>query len=177
MVANLAQFSSYQPRILPPRYVTLPSDGLPVSHASAHARLHTQALRTEQLKPFLHSVSHGPVTHGTSPPMKRPDRLHLPTSSRCGAFRLQSLGGAESIAGAMNWLWRGYLAPGQLTLLTSLWKSGKTTLLSILRSRLKDGGRIARPTGPAFRHHTHCSSRNAEARTGPPALLDFWVKK
>jgi RecA-family ATPase len=42
----------------------------------------------------------------------------------------------------MNWLWRGYLAPGQLTLLTSLWKSGKTTLLSVLLSRMKDGGEL-----------------------------------
>jgi hypothetical protein len=38
----------------------------------------------------------------------------------------------------MNWLWRDFLAPGQLTWLTSLWKSGKTTLLSILLSRLED---------------------------------------
>jgi hypothetical protein len=50
----------------------------------------------------------------------------------------------------MNWLWRGYLAPGQLTLLTSLWKSGKTTLLSILLSRLKDGGELlGLPVRPA----------------------------
>ena len=30
------------------------------------------------------------------------------------------------------WLWEGYLAPGNVTLLTSLSKSGKTTLLSVL---------------------------------------------
>jgi hypothetical protein len=30
---------------------------------------------------------------------------------------------------AIPWLWEGYLAPGALTLLTSLWKSGKTTLV------------------------------------------------
>jgi hypothetical protein len=39
----------------------------------------------------------------------------------------------------MNWLWHGYLAAGQLTLLTSLWKSGKTTLLAVLLSRMKEG--------------------------------------
>ena len=38
----------------------------------------------------------------------------------------------------MNWLWRGFLAAGQLTLLTSLWKSGKTTL-AVLLSRMKEG--------------------------------------
>src|SRR5689334_10604184 len=40
--------------------------------------------------------------------------------------------GAEELersgAPPMNWLWTGYLAPGQVTLLTSQWKSGKTTL-------------------------------------------------
>jgi hypothetical protein len=42
-----------------------------------------------------------------------------------------------------SWLWRGYLAPGNVTLLTSQWKAGKTTLLSILLSRLKTGGLLA----------------------------------
>ncbi len=41
------------------------------------------------------------------------------------------------------WLWEGYLAPGNVTLLTSQWKSGKTTLVSILLSRLKEGGTLA----------------------------------
>jgi AAA domain len=31
-----------------------------------------------------------------------------------------------------RWLWHGVLAPGKVTLLTSLWKSGKTTLLAHL---------------------------------------------
>ncbi len=42
-----------------------------------------------------------------------------------------------------DWLWQGYLLPGSVTLLTSLWKSGKTTLLSVLLSRLKTGGELA----------------------------------
>ena len=40
----------------------------------------------------------------------------------------------------MPWLWQGYLAPGNLTLLTSQWNSGKTTLLSVLLARRKSGG-------------------------------------
>ena len=28
-----------------------------------------------------------------------------------------------------TWLWQGYLTPGNVTLLTSQWKAGKTTLL------------------------------------------------
>ena len=50
------------------------------------------------------------------------------------------LGGA---GGPKLWLWHGYLAPDNLTLLTSLWKSGKTTLLSVLLSRLRSGGSFA----------------------------------
>src|SRR6266704_1493330 len=46
-------------------------------------------------------------------------------------------------AAQLAWLWHGYLGPGQVTLLTSQWKSGKTTLLSILLGRLKTGGELA----------------------------------
>src|SRR5947209_3230475 len=41
------------------------------------------------------------------------------------------------------WLWQGYLAPGNVTLLTSQWKCGKTTLVSVLLARLKTGGTFA----------------------------------
>jgi AAA domain len=44
---------------------------------------------------------------------------------------------AEAEAG---WLWEGYLAPGNVTLLTGQWKSGKTTLVAVLLSRLGTGG-------------------------------------
>jgi hypothetical protein len=47
------------------------------------------------------------------------------------------------------WLWHGYLAPGYVTLLTSQWKSGKTTLLSVLLARRCAGGTLAgRPLRP-----------------------------
>jgi hypothetical protein len=42
-----------------------------------------------------------------------------------------------------RWLWYGYLSPGNLTLLTSQWKAGKTTLVSVLLARLKEGGTLA----------------------------------
>jgi hypothetical protein len=41
------------------------------------------------------------------------------------------------------WIWDGYLATGKLTLLTSLWKSGKTTLVSLILSRRDRGGSVA----------------------------------
>ena len=44
---------------------------------------------------------------------------------------------------APPWLWRGYLAPGNVTLLTGQWKCGKTTLLTALLSRLGTGGVLA----------------------------------
>jgi hypothetical protein len=65
-------------------------------------------------------------------------------------FRVESLAQSGPHAADTNWLWRGYLAPGQLTLLTSLWKSGKTTLLSVLLTRMKDGGELlGMPVRPA----------------------------
>jgi AAA domain len=51
---------------------------------------------------------------------------------------------------AIDWLWHGYLAAGNLTLLTSLWKAGKTTLVSALLARLGQGGTLAGlPVQPA----------------------------
>ncbi|MBI3410100.1 MAG: AAA family ATPase [Planctomycetes bacterium] len=51
---------------------------------------------------------------------------------------------AADKAGTPEWLWHGLLAPGKLTLFTSLWKSGKTTLLAHLlaqrRPQLGDSG-------------------------------------
>jgi hypothetical protein len=49
-----------------------------------------------------------------------------------------SVGGA-----AADWLWRGYLARGSVTLLTSLWKAGKSTLLAHLVKALSSGQELA----------------------------------
>jgi hypothetical protein len=43
----------------------------------------------------------------------------------------------------LTWLWQGYLASGNVTLLTSQWKTGKTTLLSLLLDRMRTGGALA----------------------------------
>jgi hypothetical protein len=42
-----------------------------------------------------------------------------------------------------DWLWHGILARSNVTLLTSQWKAGKTTLLSLLLARRKQGGTLA----------------------------------
>lgn len=43
----------------------------------------------------------------------------------------------------LAWVWEGYLAAGDVTLFTSQWKSGKTTLLSVLLAKLESGGELA----------------------------------
>jgi hypothetical protein len=51
---------------------------------------------------------------------------------------------------SVSWLWHGYLARGNLTLLTSLWKAGKTTLIAGLLQRLGLGGKfLDRDCAPA----------------------------
>ena len=42
----------------------------------------------------------------------------------------------------ISWIWDGLLAPGVMTLLTSQWKSGKTTLVSLLLARRAHGGTL-----------------------------------
>jgi hypothetical protein len=59
------------------------------------------------------------------------------------SFRNVQLADLDSPEAACPWLWHGYLAPGNVTLLTSLWKSGKTTLASVLLTRLGTGGALA----------------------------------
>src|SRR5262249_813891 len=52
-----------------------------------------------------------------------------------------------------GWLWQGFIAFGSITLLTSRWKTGKTTLLSVLVSRMRAGGALAgseTAAGPAL---------------------------
>jgi hypothetical protein len=44
---------------------------------------------------------------------------------------------------ADRWVWHGYLASGNVTLLVGPWKAGKTTLLSVLLARLAAGGTLA----------------------------------
>ena len=69
--------------------------------------------------------------------------MSSPLSAASG-LRAASLSELKSVAvAAQPWLWRGYLARGAITLLTSQWKTGKTTLLSVLLARLGAGGELA----------------------------------
>ena len=42
-----------------------------------------------------------------------------------------------------HWIWHGYVRKGSITLLTSQWKSGKTTLLAALLGHMNAGGELA----------------------------------
>jgi hypothetical protein len=45
---------------------------------------------------------------------------------------------------ASDWIWHGFVAKGNMTLVTGMWKgAGKTALLSLLLSRRKEGGNLA----------------------------------
>jgi len=64
----------------------------------------------------------------------------------CPLFRPGEL---TNVSDQADWLWHGYLARGQMTLLTGQWKIGKTALLATLLARLGNGtplaGREVRP--------------------------------
>src|SRR5437016_2797058 len=56
--------------------------------------------------------------------------------------RLRSDGLPAPTVEAGLWPWHGYLGSGKVTLLTSQWKSGKSTLVSLLLARMGAGGTV-----------------------------------
>ena len=67
----------------------------------------------------------------------------LPAGAPAPDLRVVYLDEPGPTAPQVPWLWHGYLAPGNLTLLTSQWKAGKTTLVATLLARLVTGGTLA----------------------------------
>ncbi len=68
----------------------------------------------------------------------------LPVLGQDAMGRFQELDFAGLQTGSarmMDWIWKGYIAGGNVTLLISQWKSGKSTLMSVLLSKL--GGQEA----------------------------------
>lgn len=53
-------------------------------------------------------------------------------------IRIDTLDAGPTLPAA-RWLWHGFLMPGDVTLLTSMWKTGKTTLLTGLLQHLATG--------------------------------------
>lgn len=82
--------------------------------------------------------------NATNAPQRRHgDRIH----AICWGDELDELPPAEQ----GGWLWHGYLGFGQVTLLTSQWKIGKSTLAAALLAKLKGGGTFAGRTLEAGR--------------------------
>ena len=61
---------------------------------------------------------------------------------RHNTLRRHSLTAAslEPAGKAVQWRWKCYLHDGEITLLTSQWKTGKTTLIAGLLGQLATGG-------------------------------------
>lgn len=58
--------------------------------------------------------------------------------------------GLATVETSPKWLWHGYLHDGDITLLTSQWKTGKTTLVAGMLRHLADGGEfLSLPIRPA----------------------------
>jgi hypothetical protein len=73
--------------------------------------------------------------------------MNPPTSPRRSSlspidFHFEKFSANVPAPPSIDWIWRGFLAPGLLTLFTAQWKSGKTTLVAVLLSRLKAGGEL-----------------------------------
>src|SRR5436190_1387893 len=73
----------------------------------------------------------------------QPSPSPAPTAHPETAFRALWPTDLDNLLPAQPWLWTGFLAPGQVTLLTSPPKAGKTTLTAALLSRLGAGGTLA----------------------------------
>ena len=86
-------------------------------------------------------------------------------------------------APATDWVWHGFLAPGCISLLTSQWKTGKSTLLAILLARLvslqtarRSGARVAFiDTAPAVESPALAAVRAADfcLIVSRPGILDL----
>ena len=90
------------------------------------------------------SLAETPAVLSPAPPAPGPEETRPPlTSDHAPVLLHGSAGLAAAVSQGAAWLWQGYLAPGAVTLLTSQWKAGKTTLVSVLLARLKTGGELA----------------------------------
>jgi hypothetical protein len=69
--------------------------------------------------------------------------IKLPTGAAAQATLFPQPVPASALRRIMDmqrWVWKGYLARGTITLLSALWKAGKTTLLAHLLRALEGGG-------------------------------------
>lgn len=91
---------------------------------------------------------------------------------------MDQLADPDDPTGPTRWLWDGYLARGNLTLLTSQWKAGKTTLIAgLLRAMAAGGPFLGRPAAPgravvvSEESPDHWAERVRAVPVGPHARL------
>lgn len=72
----------------------------------------------------------------------KPDPIPSPVQVPVSPFRVLSQVDLAAETSSTEWLWQGYLARKNITLLTSQWKVGKTTLLAALLARMQSGGEL-----------------------------------
>src|SRR5260370_836856 len=91
-----------------------------------------------------HNPSRPPMSPDTLPVDS--DLIHNATASPKPVLSFQLLRGESLRIAATetrtDWLWKGYLAPGCMTMFTGQWKLGKTTLVALLLSRMATGGEL-----------------------------------
>jgi hypothetical protein len=80
------------------------------------------------------------------------------------AIKLYSPSQLKSLAPPIDWIWDGVLATGMVTMVSSRWKQGKTTLVSALLAHLGRGG--------AFAGSTLKPTRVVVVSEEPPSLWD-----
>jgi hypothetical protein len=118
----------------------LPPDGAKDVRAWAQAR---QLSRGEEATSDDWQVAGETFTHAVLPALNRTDpgagRSVVPPSFPPPVPASELAPGGATAA----WLWRGYLARGSITLLTSLWKAGKSTLLAHLARCMGRGEALA----------------------------------
>jgi hypothetical protein len=76
-----------------------------------------------------------------TPPIDSPRSPELLADQRFQPIELPDL--EQTSVVSIDWLWDGYLARRNVTLMISQWKAGKTTLLSVLLARMGAGGVLA----------------------------------
>jgi hypothetical protein len=96
----------------------------------------------EEAAPSLPQI--GEAAWGAEDRSAAPGPLPVFGEARIERYVPQSLADLKATArDSWDWLWPGYIARRNLTLLTSLWKAGKSTLISLLLARMKTGGTLA----------------------------------
>jgi AAA domain len=83
------------------------------------------------------------MSEGNSPPAASEAAAEQREKLYLIGCHLHRPGELAAVPDRADWLWHGYLARGQITLLTGQWKIGKTALLACLLARLGAGGQLA----------------------------------